>query len=90
MIVADGVKRFRGSFHGVVAQRTVHVKIDKAGREIISMEVDDRFAAHACGAAAASPLASDGSARGLQRFSFFNDDLEDHREFHREKSNARS
>jgi len=39
MIVADGLKRFRRSFHGVVAQCTVYVKIDKAGREIISMEV---------------------------------------------------
>ena len=63
MIVAHGLKRFRGSFHGVVAQRTMHVKIDEAGREIISLEIKNLVGV-------STALLSDCSD-----FSFFNDDL---------------
>src|SRR4029453_11082666 len=41
MIITDGLKHFRRSFHAVTAQRAVHVKIDEAWREVISVEIKD-------------------------------------------------
>src|SRR4030095_10549115 len=63
MIIADGLKRFRRSFHRVVAQRAVDVKIDEAGREIISAKINNLVCARMV------MLADCGD------FSFFNDDL---------------
>jgi hypothetical protein len=45
MKITDGTKRFRGRFHRVAANCTVHVKIDKTGREIISAKIDNIFSA---------------------------------------------
>src|SRR5438094_2405080 len=39
MIIADGSKRFCRTFHGVAAPGAVHMKIDKAGCEIISVKI---------------------------------------------------
>ena len=84
MIVAHGLKRFRGSFHGVVAQRTVHVKIDKAGRKIISVEVKNGAGSRVSRRAAReggepggepSPRVSIALLSDCSDFSLFNDDL---------------
>ena len=48
MKIADGPKCFRGRFHRVAANCTVHVKIDKAGCEIISAKINSVFSARAC------------------------------------------
>ena len=39
MIIADGSKRFCRSFHGIAAPCAVHMKINKAGCEIISVKI---------------------------------------------------
>src|SRR5678815_1271524 len=41
MIITDGLKRFRRSFHAVTTQSAVHVKIDEAWREVICVEIKD-------------------------------------------------
>src|SRR5262245_22174069 len=43
VIVANRAKGLSGSFHSVPAHRPVHVQIDEARREEISLEVDDLF-----------------------------------------------
>ena len=48
MEIADDSKRLRGRFHRVAAKCTVHMKIDKAGCEIISAKIDNVFSARAC------------------------------------------
>jgi hypothetical protein len=39
--IANRAKRFSRGFHCVAAKRAVHMKIDKTGREIISIEIND-------------------------------------------------
>src|SRR5437763_14659710 len=39
--IANSAKRFSRCFHRVAAQRAVHMKIDKTGRKIISIEIND-------------------------------------------------
>jgi len=39
MVIADGLKPFRRGFHGVAAKCAVHVKIDEARRQIISVKI---------------------------------------------------
>jgi hypothetical protein len=39
--IANRAKRFSRRFHCVPAERAVHVKIDKTGRKIISIEIND-------------------------------------------------
>jgi hypothetical protein len=41
MEIANRAKRFSRGFHRVAAKRAVHMKIDKTGRKIISMEIND-------------------------------------------------
>src|SRR5216117_4529408 len=48
MKVANGAKRFCRCFHRVAAERAVHMKINKTGRKIISLEIDDPFPATLC------------------------------------------
>ena len=45
MEIANGAKCFGGAVHGIPAERAVNVKIDKPRREIISVKVDNVFAA---------------------------------------------
>ena len=39
--IANRAKRFSGGFHRVAAKRAVHMKIDKTGRKILSIEIND-------------------------------------------------
>src|SRR5438067_4147987 len=48
MKIANRAKRFCRCFHRVAAERAVHMKINKTGREIISLEIDDPFPATLC------------------------------------------
>ena len=41
MEIANRAKRFSRGFHRVPAKRAVHMKIDKAGRKIVSIEIND-------------------------------------------------
>src|SRR4029077_2269007 len=45
VIVTNGAKSFYRRLHRVPAKRAVNVKIDKTWREIISVQVDNAFAA---------------------------------------------
>jgi len=38
--IANRAKRFSRGFHRVAAKRAVHMKIDKTGRKIISIEIN--------------------------------------------------
>src|SRR5437773_3779459 len=48
MKIANRAKRFCRCFHRVAAERAVHMKINKTGRKIISLEIDDPFPATLC------------------------------------------
>src|SRR5947208_16668761 len=48
MKIANGAKRFCRCFHRVPAERAAHMKINKTGRKIISLEIDDPFPATLC------------------------------------------
>ena len=63
MIIADGLKRFRRSFHAVTTQSAVHMKINEAGREVISVEIKNLVCARM------ATFADCGD------FSFFNNEL---------------
>ena len=39
--IANRAKRFSRGFHRVAAKRAVHMKIDKTGRKIISIEINN-------------------------------------------------
>src|SRR6266550_2382786 len=41
MKVADILKCFRRGFHGIAIQRAVQMKIDKASRQVISVQIDN-------------------------------------------------
>jgi hypothetical protein len=39
--IANGAKCFGAAVHGIPAERAMNVKIDKTGREIVSVKVDN-------------------------------------------------
>ena len=80
MEIANCAKCFGGRFHGVASERAVHVKIDKTGREIISVKIDNVF--RRAPALARARIADRFFLRRANNF-------EARREFHRGKSNAR-
>ena len=62
--IANGAKRFSGGFHRVSANRAVHMKIDKTGRKIVSIEINDLVF-----------LLCQGSLADRNDFSFFHDNF---------------
>jgi len=64
MEIADRPERLRGSLHCVAANRAVHMKIDKTGREIISIKIDNVLCRRP------------GLLPDLHNFPFVRDDLE--------------
>jgi hypothetical protein len=44
--ITNRAKRFNRGFHRVATKRAVHMKIDKTGRKIISIEINDLFSAY--------------------------------------------
>jgi hypothetical protein len=72
--VANGAKCFGGAVHGIPAERAVNVKINKPWREIISVKVDNVFAAGS--GLLASPPKPWRRRANVGDFSFFDDDFE--------------
>ena len=64
MEIANRAKRFSRCFHGVAAERAVYMEIDKTGRKVISVEINDLV----------SPVRQ-GSLPNLRDFSFFHDNF---------------
>src|SRR5262249_48993243 len=48
LIMTSRAKRLGGPLHCIVPHRTMHVKIDKSGREIIAFEIDSSPAHRRC------------------------------------------
>jgi len=65
MEIADSAERFSRAFHRVAAKRAMHMEIDKTGRKIISVEINDVML-----------FVRQGSLGDRSNFSFFHDNLE--------------